>query len=697
MARRESAHKREMRFAPNLLDEIRSRLLCSQVVSRKVALKRAGREFRGLSPFKTEKSPSFYVNDQKGFYHCFASGEHGDIFTFVMKTEGLSFTEAVEQLAAEAGVPLPKPDAKSVEREDERARLQSLLEVSAKWFEENLRGPAGAEARRYVGTRELSPDTIRRFRIGYAPPSRTALKTHLGKLGYSVDEMIRSGMLIGGEDIKEPYDRFRDRLMFPISDLKDRPIAFGGRALQKDERAKYLNSPETPLFHKGHILFNAAKARSAAHDRNRLIIVEGYMDVVSLAAAGFDESVAPLGTALTEDQMQLVWRFVPEPILCFDGDSAGKKAAHRAIDTMLPHLKPGYSAGFAFLPDGLDPDDLIRQQGADAMKDILDRAVPLAEVLWEREFTSVDWSTPERKAKLQQQITNLVNTIADPAVRGLYASAMRDRLAAAWGTNRRGERSHVSDGYTTNRMVAAAAASPYQIPGDQQGRPDSYDRGFQPGYSQSQGRQFPRDRNPRFGGGGKSGGGGRGGPWRGGEPPRPTASHSLRQSSIVASMPGIASGRPPYREALLLRTLINHPWMIEAEAERISTIELSSGALSRLRDTLISLLSSDIPLDSSSIRSQLTSSGLDKVMELLERAITHRSDRFAEPAAAEVEVEKGWRHTLALHEQQTGLRKALAAAEQAFHAEGSEDALSRIVEIQRQLASSEDLQLPDER
>ncbi len=669
-----------MRFAPNLLDEIRSRLLCSQVVSRKVALKRAGREFRGLSPFKTEKSPSFFVNDQKGFYHCFASGEHGDIFTFVMKTEGLTFTEAVEQLAAEAGVPLPKPDAKSAEREDERTRLQALLEVSAKWFEENLRGPAGAEARRYVGTRGLSPDTIRRFRIGYAPPSRSALKTHLAKLGYSVEEMIRSGMLIGGEDIKEPYDRFRDRLMFPIADLKDRPIAFGGRALQKDERAKYLNSPETPLFHKGSILFNAAKARSAAHERQRLIIVEGYMDVVSLAAAGFEESVAPLGTALTEDQMQLVWRFVAEPILCFDGDSAGKKAAYRAIDTMLPHLKPGYSAGFAFLPDGLDPDDLVRQQGADAMKDILARAAPLAQVLWEREFASGDWSTPERKAKLQQQVMSLVATIADPAVRGLYASAMRDRLAEAWGTNRRSEPLQRGDGYSHGRTVAAAAAEPYQIPRSHQG--------YQQGYAQGQGRQFPRDRNPRFGGGG----GGRG-PWRGGEPPRPTASHSLRQSSMV----GAVTGRPSYREALLMRTLIYHPWMIEAEAERIADIEFSSGALSRLRDTLISLLSGDIPLDSSSIRSQLTNSGLDKVVELLERAITHRSDRFAEPGAAEVEVEKGWRHTLALHEQQTGLRKALAAAEQAFHAEGSEDALSRIVEIQRQLASAEDIQLQDER
>lgn len=658
-----------MRYPPAILDEIRSRLLVSQVVSRKVALKRAGREFRGLSPFKTEKTPSFYVNDHKGFYHCFASGEHGDVFTFLMKTEGLSFVEAIEQLAAEAGVSLPKPDAKSVEREDERTRLMNLVEASAKWFEECLRGPLGAEARKYVAKRGLSAETIRNFRIGYAPPSRHALKDHLAKLGFSVDEMIRSGMLIGGEEIREPYDRFRHRVMFPITDLKERAIAFGGRALEKDERAKYLNSPETPLFHKGSLLFNAAKARSAAHKKQRLIIVEGYMDVISLSAAGFEESVAPLGTALTEEQMQLLWRFVAEPIMCFDGDSAGKKAAWRAIDTMIPHLKPGFSAGFAFLPDGLDPDDLIRQQGPEAMDGVLGRAQPLAEVLWEREYSSGDWSTPERKAKLQQQITTLVNRIEDPAVRALYASAMRERIGAAWGNSRRSasESGGAVHGQGQSRSVSAAAAAPYRIPRNN----ESFRSEFRGGGS---------FRGPKGGG------------WRGFEPPRPTASHSLRRSALVDGEAGL----PAYREALLMRTLLNHPWMIESEAERISTIEFTSVALSRLRDALMSLLSGENSLDRDAVRSQLSDLGLEKAVELVERAITHKSDRFAETDAAEVEAEKGWRHTLALHEQQTGLRKALAAAEEAWNAEGSEDALARIIEIQRLIASSEDLQLPNE-
>ena len=348
-----------MRFSPNLLDEIRSRLLVSQVVGRKVALKKSGREFRGLSPFKTEKSPSFFVNDQKGFYHCFASGEHGDIFTFLMKTEGLEFPEAVERLAAEAGVAMPKAAERNVEQEDQRERLYRLLEASAAFFEDNLRAGIGSEARAYLERRGLARETIQAFRLGFAPNSRSALSAHLKGKSFSAADMATAGMLISGDDIPEPYDRFRNRVIFPILDLKGRVIAFGGRALDKEAPAKYLNSPETPLFHKGHILFNAARARAAAHDKNRVIAVEGYMDVVALAEAGFTETVAPLGTALTEDQLKLLWRFAPEPLLCFDGDSAGRKAADRAVEIALPSVKPGYSVAFAFLPDGLDPDDLI--------------------------------------------------------------------------------------------------------------------------------------------------------------------------------------------------------------------------------------------------------------------------------------------------------------------------------------------------
>ena len=654
-----------MKFPPELLDDIRARLSVSQVVSRKVALKRAGREFRGLSPFKTEKSPSFFVNDQKGFYHCFASGEHGDIFGFVMKTEGLTFPEAVERLAGEAGVPMPKPDAREAHREDERARLYALLETSAAWFESHLRGAQGADARRYVAGRGLEHDTIAQFRIGYAPGSRTALKEHLAKQGYTTDEMIRSGMLIAGEDIPQPYDRFRNRIMFPIADLKGRVIAFGGRALAKDERAKYLNSPETPLFHKGSILFNAARARPLTHDRGRVIVVEGYMDVVTLAQAGFGESVAPLGTALTEEQLQLIWRMVPEPTLCFDGDSAGIKAAHRAIDIILPHLKPGTSANIVLLPDGLDPDDLIRQQGAEAMQAALGRARPLADVLWDREFASGDWSTPERKALLEKQVRDLVNRIADPAVRTHYWSAMRDRLAAAWGAARRPT-------WDDRREQSAKGREPWrgQNGGQNSGRYGGGQRG-----PQSDGWRRVKGKDGRFRV----------------EPPRPTASQSLRNSGLVG-----ADSRPSSREALLVGTLLNHPWLIEAQAEAVAAMDLESAALRRLRDALLDMLSENISLDRVQIRSQLERLSLDKVVDLVERARTHRSDRFSEPDADAGEVESGWRHTLALHERQSGLRQALVAAERDWNEQGSEDALARIVEIQHQLASPEDIELPNE-
>ncbi len=337
-----------MRFPPSLLDEIRARLSVSQVVSRKVPLKRAGREFKGLSPFKQERTPSFTVNDQKGFYHCFASGEHGDIFTFLVKTEGLSFPEAVERLAQEAGVPMPKASPRDAQIEDERARLYALLATASDFFEKQLTTQA-QEARRYLEKRGLGRDAISRFRLGYAPNSKSALKEHLAKAGFSTAEMVASGMLIAGDDIPVAYDRFRHRIMFPIADIKGRVIAFGGRALDPDAPAKYLNSPETPLFHKGTVLFNAHNARAAAHDKGQVIVVEGYMDVIALSEAGFPQTVAPLGTALTEDQLKLLWRMAPEPILCFDGDAAGRRAAFRAVETALPHLRPGFSVQFAFL------------------------------------------------------------------------------------------------------------------------------------------------------------------------------------------------------------------------------------------------------------------------------------------------------------------------------------------------------------
>src|SRR5450432_2802541 len=339
-----------MRFTPQFLDDLRARLPVSEVVGRRVKLKRAGKEWKGLSPFQQEKSPSFTVNDQKGFYHDFSSGKHGDIISFLMETEGVAFTEAVERLAAMAGLALPAVTPDAAKHEQRRKTLYDVMELAAKFFADTLASRHGAKARGYLADRAISPAVQLQFRIGYAPgdaQTRFALKEHLGASGIPVEDMVEAGLLIAGDDIPVPYDRFRDRVMFPIQDLRGRVIAFGGRALEKDVAAKYLNSPETPLFHKGDNLYNLAPARLAAHNGSPLVVVEGYVDVIAMVGAGFPASVAPLGTALTENQLALLWKMADEPILCFDGDRAGQKAAYRAADLALPQLKPGKSLRFA--------------------------------------------------------------------------------------------------------------------------------------------------------------------------------------------------------------------------------------------------------------------------------------------------------------------------------------------------------------
>jgi DNA primase len=637
-----------MRYPPAFLDEIRARLPVSQVAARKVQLKRAGREFKGLSPFKTEKTASFFVNDQKGFYHCFASGEHGDIFAFVMKTEGLSFPEAVERLAGEAGVAMPKLGPRDEQRADERARLYAIMEAAQRFFEDRLNSAEGVEARHYLEKRGLKRKTIAHFHLGYAPNSRLALKAWLAHAGFTLAEMVASGMLIGGDDIPVPYDRFRHRVMFPITDLKQRIIAFGGRALDPGHPAKYLNSPETPLFHKGAVLFNAAEARQFAHERGQLIVVEGYMDVLALSEAGFGQAVAPLGTALTEEQMKLLWRLVPEPVLCFDGDSAGRKAAFRAIDVVLPHLKPGFSVAFAFLEAALDPDDLIRQQGPQAFTNVLQRAKTLFDVLWEREEIRHPLVTPEQRASFEVRLKGFVARIADATVRTQYEKEVRETL---WARNR--QLIKAVTGGAGRRAQAAAGQRRNNA------QPD----------------------------------------WRLRE--RARLGLAVRRSDMSPSIisNGLAkhSNQVPQREALLMRTLLNHPWLLDEYAEDIAALALTSPGLIRLRDGLLMLQATDNSLDRHELRSQLEGLSLDKAVDLVERAITHKSDKFAEPDADRGEVETGWRHALALHERQVGLRKALEAAERAWHEEGSEDALARICEIQRLMASSEATEASPER
>src|SRR3984957_11497747 len=417
-----------MRFTPQFLDELRARLPVSEVVGRRVKLRKAGREWKGLSPFNQEKTPSFFVNDQKAMWFDFSSGKNGNIFDFLMLTEGVSFPEAVERLAGQAGVPLPGMTREAQVQEERRKTLHDIVELAAKFFEATLASRNGARGRGYLLDRGLHAATQLKFRLGYATPDQYALKEHLGALKIPVEDMVESGLLVAGEDISVPYDRFRDRAMFPFQDLRGGVCAFGSRALDKEVYAKYLSSPETPLFHKGGTLYNIAGARKAAHDGARVIAVEGYVDVIAMVTAGFEATVAPLGTALTADQLGLMWRMAEEPILCFDGDDAGRRAAYRAVDIALPLLKPGKSIKFAALPDGQDPDDLARSGGRDAIEDVLTGARPLAQMLWARESEAGAFDTPERRAALEARIGEVTATIADETVRRYYRQDFSGRL-----------------------------------------------------------------------------------------------------------------------------------------------------------------------------------------------------------------------------------------------------------------------------
>jgi DNA primase len=453
-----------MAFPPGFMDELRARLSLSDIVGRKVALKRrSGAEFAGLCPFHNEKTPSFTVNDKKGFYHCFGCGEHGDAVGFIMKTDGLSFPEAVEKLANEVGLPVPRATPGERERAERASSLQEIVEQAARWFHKQLRLPIGRGALDYLRGRGLSDETIDDFRLGFSPDSRDGLIAALRREGATLDKIVEAGLAIQPEDGgREPYDRFRGRAMFTINDRRGRAIAFGGRVMGAGE-PKYLNSPETPLFHKGANLYCLDRARVAVTKDQPVVVAEGYMDVIALHGAGFAGAVAPLGTALTEGQLGELWKLADEPFLCFDGDNAGRRAAQRAAERALPLLRPGKSLRFVALPSGEDPDSLIRGRGTDAIRRLLDLARPLAEMVWELETEGKSADTPERQASIRHAVSRRVNEITDPTVREYYRRDMRERLdkshrshAVPW---RAGPRRQFRRGMQDPAPFAAGAAA----------------------------------------------------------------------------------------------------------------------------------------------------------------------------------------------------------------------------------------------
>jgi len=646
-----------MRFTPQFLDELRARLPVSEVVGRRVKLKKAGREWKGLSPFQQEKSPSFTVNDQKGFYHDFSSGKHGDIISFLMETEGVGFAEAVERLAAMAGMALPASTPDAARQEQRRKTLYDVMDLAAKFFADMLASRQGAKARGYLSDRAISPNVQLRFGLGYAPPDRFALKEHLGAHGIPVEDMVEAGLLIGGDDIPVPYDRFRDRVMFPITDLRGRVIAFGGRALEKDVAAKYLNSPETPLFHKGDNLYNLAAARKAAHEGNPLIAVEGYVDVIAMVGAGFGATVAPLGTALTENQLALLWKMADEPILCFDGDRAGQKAAWRAAELALPHLKPGKSLRFARLPEGQDPDDLARAGGRAAIEDVISAARNLSDVIWSREIEGGSFATPERRAALEARINDLSNGIRDEVVRRHYRQDLANRL---------------------QQMLAPDVGRGYEGRGFQRGafRGESAGR-FLSRPPQAGRREPPGRRVP-----------GPSGLTPLGRGPYQPMSPQLANSPI---MPGRRSAISR-REALILQSLINHPWLLDEHLEEVAALELAHPEAHRLRAAIMAAFAADhhqasAPSEQSEkLRGGLANGGFSKTLQMVEATITTSAVWGVQSGAARDDVLSTWHQLVTLHRQWHSLLRELRDAELALAEEPSEASMGWLRDVKARLA-----------
>ena len=415
---------------PNgFLDELRSRICLSDVVGRKVQWDlRKSNQARGdmwaPCPFHQEKTASFHVDDNKGFYYCFGCQAKGDAIGFIKETENVNFIEAVEILASEVGLQMPEFDPKSKEKADRNKILLEIMEQSVNFFRLTLNSNQGKHALEYLKKRGLSSDAIERFEIGFAPPDQTTLTQKLIDKGYDLDAIIETGMSVKSDESNRLYDRFRGRIMFPIRDSRGRCIAFGGRSLDSTARAKYLNSPETPLFDKGSNLYNLVNARSAVGRGEPLIVAEGYMDVIALDSGNFNGAIAPLGTAITEKQLQLMWRISPEPIIALDGDKAGLRAAYRLIDLSLPLLRTGKALRFSIMPEGKDPDDLIRNEGASAFKNLIDEAVPMVDLIWKRETEGKSFDSPERRAGLDKSLSDAIALIKDKNLKNHYRDAL---------------------------------------------------------------------------------------------------------------------------------------------------------------------------------------------------------------------------------------------------------------------------------
>ena len=618
-----------MRFTDSFLDEIRQRLPISQVVGEHVIWdKRKSQPGRGdywaCCPFHGEKSPSFHADDRRGTYHCFGCGVHGDHFRFLTEKTGMSFPEAVERLAGQAGVPMPARDEKAEKREEARRSLYDVMELATKYFEAALSHNIGARARGYLFERGVAPQAQARFRLGFAPDSRNGLKEHLAQNGVTAQEMADAGLVVTGDDIAVPYDRFRNRVMFPITDFRGRVIAFGGRAMSADVPAKYLNSPETELFKKRLTLYNGQSAQKAAREGRQVVVVEGYLDVIAAVMAGFEGTVAPLGTAMTEEHVQLLWRMSDAPVLCFDGDSAGQRAAERAAGIVLPLLAPGKTVKIATLPEGQDPDDLIKAHGRDAFGDVLERAVSLSDMVWTMETGGVLPETPEARAALEARLRARAQSIGDASVKRHYMQAFDEKLAAF---------------FTPVRQAR-----------------------FQRG-----------DRRN-----------GRGGPGGLRSTPRLVVSDTLRNSRLMK--PGRGTAVSP-REAAILMSLVNHPQLAESRLEQLGTLDFETPSARGLLTAILDLVTRDHEIDRDSLIAGLGLKGFGETIGQMQGLLTRQGIWQAGAEIAETDAETGLQHALALHNKKVQLNRELKAAELALGTDPSEETFERLRDIQNQITT----------
>ncbi|WP_421951372.1 DNA primase [Pelagibacterium sp.] len=618
-----------MRFSDHFLDEIRNRLSITQVVGEHVVWdKRKSQPGKGdmwaCCPFHGEKSPSFHADDRRGRYHCFGCGASGDHFRFLTEKTGMSFPEAVELLAGRAGIPMPARDEKAEKRAEARRSLYDVMELATAYFVEALAHNVGARARGYLLERGVSGAMQQRFKIGFAPDSRNGLKEFLAANGVSAREMVETGLVVHGDDIPVPYDRFRNRLMFPITDFRGRVIAFGGRALSADVAAKYLNSPETELFHKRLTLYNGQAARQAGYDGKQLIVVEGYLDVIAAVAAGFDGAVAPLGTALTEDHLNLLWRMTDIPVLCFDGDSAGMRAAERSIDIALPLLKPGKSVSIVTLPGGLDPDDLIKQQGRQAFADLIANGRSLADAVWAMETAGGIPEAPEQRAALEARLRERAARIADVSVRRHYSQAFDEKISSLFVSTRG------------------------------QYRRDGRNNGFDQ-------RRTGQRGNPKM-----------------------LVSDTLRNSRLLKG--GATPGVIP-REAVILMSLVNHPELAQARLEALAEIEFQSLPARQVLAAFLDLVTVHPDLGPNGIAEALIARGHGPVLDKMRGQLARQGIWQADADTAQSDAETGLKHSLALHYKSVQLNRELKAAELALGEDLSENAFERLRDIQNQISS----------